>query len=267
MLRNAVVLCLAAGAALTASHPAVAAGYFAPEPPSITGEPFAALVKTQSTTLFADGNRIVRTNAVHYYRDSQGRTRTDRSGIAPDGSIGRTMITISDPVSAQRYVLYPQSKLAVVRPIRLGPTGSDTTDPADDLDSPFALLGFGMGIGAQPLTEASVSETSLGEEMFQGTRALGTRIVRTIPAGVLGNEMPITSTLERWISPELGVPVQITQKSSIGGEVTLTVEQLVRAEQETALFAPPADYRLREINLPVPPKAAAPSQSSSTGNE
>jgi hypothetical protein len=259
-------MCLAAGAVLTASNLAAAADspYFAPEPSSIAGAPFSAVVRTQSTTVFADGNRIVRTNTVRYFRDGQGRTRTERGGVASDGSsVGRTTITISDPVSAERYVLYPQAKLAVVRPIHVGMTSSQTTEPGDDLNAPFALLGFGMGIGARPLTEASVAETSLGQEVFQGVKAIGTRVVRTIPAGVLGNEMPITSTLESWFSPDLGMPVQITQKSSIGGEVTLTVEQLARAEQDPALFAPPADYQLREIPLPAPAAGAAPAQAAS----
>ena len=254
MMRNAWVVSVATAAALIASNPAAAADnpYFAPEPASIIGVPFSAVVQTQSTTVFADGNRIVRTNTVHYFRDGQGRTRTERSGLASDGSIsGRTVITVNDPVSAQRYVLYPQAKLAVVRPIRVGVTNSETSEPRDDLSAPFALLGFGMGIGARPLTEASVSETSLGREAFQGVDATGTRVVRTIPAGVLGNQRPITSTLETWFSPDLGIPVQITQESSIGGKVTLTLEQLTRAEPDSALFTVPADYQRHEINSPV----------------
>jgi len=251
MLRNALVLSVAA---LTASTLAAAASnpYFAPEPPSISGAPFSALVKMQSTTVFADGNRIVRTNTVRYFRDSQGRTRTERSALTSDGSsAGTSVITINDPVSAQRYVLYPQAKLAVIRSIGQGATNSETIEPRDDLSAPFALLGFGMGIGARPLTEASASETSLGQQVFQSVSASGTRVVRTIPAGVLGNERPITSTLESWFSPDLGVPVQITQKSSIGGEVTLTLEQIVRAEPDPALFTPPADYQRHETHLPI----------------
>lgn len=255
MLRNAFLLSVAAGAAaLTLGTLCFAAGnpYFAPEPPSISGAPFAAVVQTQSTTTFAGGNRIIRTNTVRYFRDAQGRTRTERSGLASDGSsTGRTVITINDPVSARRYVLYPQAKIAAAYPLGTGAGSSATTGPRDALDTSFALLGFGMGIGAKPLTEASVSETSLGQEVFDGVRAVGTRVVRTIPAGVLGNEQQITSTLDTWLSPDLGVPVQITQTSSIGGRVTLTLEDVSRAEPDPALFSPPADYRQREIGMPL----------------
>jgi hypothetical protein len=258
MFRNAFLLAVTAGAALTASNLKAAAGspYFAPEPPSVTGAPFSAVMQTQSTTAFADGNRIVRTNTVRYFRDSQGRTRTERSATDDRSSAGKT-VTINDPVSGLRSILYPQAKLAMVSPIRVGVTSSETPEAAADLNSPFALLGFGMGIGANPSTEASASETSLGQRVIQDVSAVGTRVVRTIPAGVLGNEKPITSTLDSWFSPDLGLPVQITQRSSIGGEVTLTLKQIARAEPDSALFMPPADYRRHDIRLPVLATSAA----------
>jgi hypothetical protein len=116
---------------------------------------------------------------------------------------------------------------------------------------PFALLGFHMGIGANPATEASSTTTSLGQKSFNGVPATGTRLVRDIPSGVLGNEKPITSTLDRWVSPDLGIPVQMTQKSSIGGELTLNLEQVARTEPDPTLFVPPSDYKRRDINLPA----------------
>lgn len=114
-----------------------------------------------------------------------------------------------------------------------------------------ALLGFGMGIGATAATESSSSETSLGHKLIQGLNATGTRMIRTIPSGVLGNEKPIISTTERWFSPDLGVAIQITQKSSIGGDVSLTLEHVIRAEPDPALFTAPADYTRRDLLVPT----------------
>ena len=100
MLRKALVLGLALSSGLAGPLVAVAAGpFFAEEPPAIAGAPFAAVVKTESVTAFADGNRIVRTNTVNYFRDGQGRTRTER-GDGPN-----KVITITDPVSAERYIV------------------------------------------------------------------------------------------------------------------------------------------------------------------
>jgi hypothetical protein len=230
--------------------------YFASEPPEIAGAPYSAVATTQSTTQFSDGNRIVRTNTVRFFRDGQGRTRTER-GVGGEGeeitAQPNPTIMIHDPVGGQFYILHPQAKTAFVykMPKRGSGNGAvSTIAPMDTLPS-FALMGLGMGIGANAFTEASSAETSLGQKIISGVSTTGTRTVRTIPSGVLGNEKPITSTLEEWLSPDLGVPVQMTQQSSIGGVVTLSLSQVVRAEPDPTLFAPPADYTLHEVNMPT----------------
>jgi hypothetical protein len=230
---------------------AVAAGsYFAQEPPTIPGAPYSAVATTQSTTVFSDGTRIVRGNMVRFFRDGQGRTRTER-GVNAEGQVlpseTNPTITIDDPVSGELYRLYPQKKL--IQAFKRSPhsTALPQPTPASDVDAPFALLGFGMAIGAGPATETSTAQTSLGQKVIGGVTASGTRVVRTIPSGVLGNDKPITSTRDEWLSPDLGVVVQITEKSSIGGEVTLNLSNLVRGEPDSALFVPPANFTLRQF--------------------
>jgi len=259
MLRKAVILGLLLVPGLIGTSVAVAAGgpYFASDPPAISGAPYSAVATTQSTTQFSDGNRILRTNTVRFFRDGQGRTRTER-GAGGDGegimAQSNPMIMIHDRVGGRFYVLNPQTKTAFVykMPNRgAGGAGADAP-PAIARPDPipgFALMGLGMGIGASASTEASSAETSLGQKVISGVNTTGTRIVRTIPSGVLGNEKPITSTLEEWRSPDLGVPVQISQKSSIGGLVTLNLSQVVRAEPDPTLFAPPADYTVHDVSM------------------
>ena len=104
-----------------------------------------------------------------------------------------------------------------------------------------------MGIGASLSTEATTVETALGQKSINGVTATGTRVVRTFPAGVLGNEKPITSTVDEWFSADLGVPVQVTQKSSIGGDISLNLTQVVRGEPDSTLFAPPAGYAVHQV--------------------
>jgi hypothetical protein len=249
MLRKALVLALALAPGLAGPSVAVAAGTFFAEPPEIAGAPFSAVAKTESMTLFSDGNRIVRTNTVQYYRDGQGRTRIER-GDGPN-----RVISISDPVSGERYIVRPENKTVIAYKVSAGggvaPAMIPATASAMDDMVPFALLGFGMGIGANPTTEASSETTSLGEKTINGVAATGTRLVRTIPVDAIGNQKPITSTLDRWVSPDLGIPVQINQKSSLGGELTLTLEQVARAEPNPALFTPPSDYTRRDVNMPA----------------
>ena len=245
MLRKALVLGLVLSPGLAGSVVALAAGpFFAEEPPEVAGAPFSAVAKTESVTAFADGNRIVRTFTVHYFRDGQGRTRTERAN-GPN-----SVITINDPVGGMHYVIRPEHK--AVFAYKTGPGGTvlpSPIAPTDDL-APFGLLGFGMSVGAAPSTEASSETTSLGQKSISGVTAIGTRLVRHIPSGVIGNEKPITSTLDRWVSPDLGIAVQIDQKSSIGGELTLNMGQVARAEPDPTLFVPPAGYTRRDVTLP-----------------
>jgi hypothetical protein len=161
------------------------------------------------------------------------------------------MIIINDPVSGERYFVRPENKTVFAYKGSVGATPPPATAAAMDDMAPFALLGLGMGLGANPTTEASSETTSLGEKSINGVAATGTRLVRNIPSGALGNDKPIISTLDRWVSSDLGIPVQITQKSSIGGELTLTLGPVVRTEPDPTLFAPPSDYTRRDVNLPA----------------
>jgi hypothetical protein len=232
--------------------------FFAEDPPTIPGQPYSGVSQTQSTTVFSDGNRIVRTHSVRFYRDSQGRTRVERGPAAVDGSGTQTnLIVITDPVKSERYVLYPRRKIAFALKLRPGadnqPPEPPMVEEVTELDTtaPFALLGLRMGVGATAKTESSAATTSLGQQLVNGLNATGTRVVRTIPVGVLGNNRPITSTLERWVSTDLGVAVRITEVSSIGGTITYNLGQLAREQPNAELFTIPSSYTLRNLHLPV----------------
>jgi hypothetical protein len=197
----------------------------------------------------------VRTNTARYFRDSQGRTRVERSmaGLDAGGSQpNTTTVTINDPTKSERYILESQIKTAMVMKIPAGVAGGATSRIIDatplELSAPFALLGLRMGVGANPRTESASETIALGQKVVNGVLANGTRVVRTIPAGVLGNEKPITSTLERWVSPDLQVAVQMTETSSIGGTVTYNLEQISRGDPDPALFVVPADYKRHDLN-------------------
>ena len=51
-----------------------------PRPEAVKDAPYSAVGTTEVVTTLADGNRIVRTNTMKYYRDSRGRTRTTNDG-------------------------------------------------------------------------------------------------------------------------------------------------------------------------------------------
>lgn len=239
---------------------AASAGMLAEDPPAIAGAPFSGVVDVQSTTNFADGNRIVRTNTVHYFRDGQGRTRTERAGLNFQGiptPVGPT-VTINDPVSGQRISLMPGQKMASVLKL---PSGAFAHTPAvsacSDNVTPMALMGMGMAIGANQFTEASTATTALGEKSVNGLSVTGCRIVKTIPAGVLGNEKPITSTTEQWVNTGLGMIVQLAETSSLGGSVTLNLGQVALSEPDASLFTTPAGYTVHNVDFSGPATVSA----------
>jgi hypothetical protein len=254
MPRKALLQGLLLTLGLAGTLAAWAGTMLAEDPPAISGAPFSGVMNMQSATNFVDGNRIVRTNTIRYFRDGQGRTRTERPGLNMQGIpvAGGPIVTISDPVSGKQIHMFPgQQSASVINLPRGVPVSQPATVSACNGENipPFALMGMGMAIGAGQYTEASTSTTSLGQKVVNGLNATGCRIVRTIPVGVLGNEKPITSTTDQWVSSELGMAVQLSQTSSLGGSVTMNLEQTVLAEPDASLFAVPANYKTTEIPL------------------
>jgi hypothetical protein len=272
MLRKTLLAGLAVGCGLAWSLPSFAIGpFFSAEPSTTPGQPFSAVGQTQTVSEFVDGNRIVRTNMVRYYRDGQGRIRVERDAFSrgafsttstgkPNAVVIDTkVIEIEDPVTNERINLSPQAKVATVFKMPQGVKPAQA-GPAMQLEmtGTFGLLGFGIGIGAQGGNGASsVETTSLGQKLVNGVMATGTRTVRTIPAGVVGNEKPISRTLEEWKSTGLGLPVQIIEQSSIGETLTYNLQDVQEVEPDPSLFTVPANYTRQDINMHGPTSQTA----------
>ncbi len=88
----------------------------------------------------------------------------------------------------------------------------------------------------KPVTE------SLGEQMFDGIKAVGTRSVTTIPAGQMGNEKPLEIVFEKWYSPDLQTVLMTRQSDPRFGENTYKLVNIVRKDPAKSLFEVPSDY-------------------------
>jgi len=98
---------------------------------------------------------------------------------------------------------------------------------------------------------------SLGSQSFEGVTAEGTRLTLTIPAGEIGNTLPIEVVDETWYSPELQINVMTRHRDPRSGETTYRLTNLSRSEPDRSLFEVPADYTVRD-NKPPPPKGLKP---------
>src|SRR5882724_6184777 len=87
----------------------------------IKGAPYSATAVTESTQTLSDGNQIIQRNEVVYYRDSEGRTRTEQTlkkigkWVAEGGA--KRIVMIADPVAGHYYYLDPSEHKATEAPL------------------------------------------------------------------------------------------------------------------------------------------------------
>ena len=94
-----------------------------------------------------------------------------------------------------------------------------------------------------PTEEQSEGNTeSLGSQTIEGVVAV--RTTRTIPAGQVGNDRPISIVTEIWTSPDLKTIVSSKRNDPRMGEQTFRLTNIVRAEPDPSLFTAPADFKL-----------------------
>lgn len=225
--------------------------------PVIAGAPYSAEAVNETIQILADGNRIVDKNTTKQYRDSQGRERRE---LGP-------MIVISDPVAKVRYNLHPQTKTAekttegsgrtfffgqaagFQQTITLERRYEAGTRVAGTYGFPTAVTSSGLLLNG--VRQVGEPVELLPAKNIEGVIANGTRIVRTIPAGEVGNERPIEVIDESWTSPELGVTVLTTHSDPRSGTTTYKLTNINRSEPPRSLFEVPADYTLVESPINV----------------
>jgi hypothetical protein len=199
----------------------------------VPGAPYSAQAVTEFSQTMADGNRIQRTTTGSIARDSQGRTRAERSfgaigALSAQRGAGKTVM-IFDPVASKSYVLEPESRTARSTPI----PAAHSNEAAHAHEGP-------------PRNMASAKTDDLGTQVMQGVNVQGKRVTRVIPAGKEGNEKEIDIVTETWYSPDLQVVVMSKTSDPRFGETVYQLSGLNRAEPDPALFAVPSDYSVKE---------------------
>lgn len=207
----------------------------------VTGAPFSATAVSETTQTLSDGNHISRKTQSNLYRDSQGRVRREITlvGFGPLAGSGqsRSFIVINDPVADTTFVLHPDQKTA------------------EQMTRAFGKMRGGMGGDMQAKREArqekeiasgNLKKEDLGTQTIGGVSAQGTRVTRTIPAGQIGNEKPITVVHESWYSPDLQIVIKSTRSDPWIGQTTYTLTDIQRAEPDASLFAVPSDYTVTQ---------------------
>jgi hypothetical protein len=230
----------------------------------VTGQPFSAQEETETVQTLADGTHITNgTQKVMHYRDSLGRTRTERTLVQLPGFLAASapappvFIEVADPVGGYRYSFDSSSHTAhrspfgPVRVRKMLPSPASSAYAVGD-PAPLALVApagtkavFSSAGGVNPQgPHPETSNERLGTQTIEGVLAEGTRMTTTYPVGFLGNDRPVTTVTETWTSREMGMAVLTRTSDPRSGESTTKLVNISRAEPDPSLFQPPAGYQV-----------------------
>jgi hypothetical protein len=237
----------------------------------VKNAPYSAEAVTEMTQRLTDGNRIATKSTANLYRDSEGRTRREEKlgAIGPWSSNTEPAPTvfINDPVANTNLVLDSRNKIARKMPspkIQFAPSTGATggvammgmkvnaerrmtisrTGGAGEPNMIFSSSTMQIPLGKD--VESNAKKESLGTQMIEGVRAEGTRATVTIPAGAIGNDLPIQIVSERWYSPELQTVVMTKRSDPRMGETVYRLSNVSRTEPARSLFEAPADYTVED---------------------
>ena len=227
----------------------------------VQGAPYSATITNESVQTLADGNRIVQSSTGTTARDSHGRTRQD-APLPPIGNLSAAnaphLVFIMDPVAQVSYTLNLTDKTAEKMSIPSGAPGPSAATvgarqvfmtqsgavQVPDAPPPPPAIAIVKSLGSEE--HAEVTTEDLGTETMEGVLVTGTRTARTIPAGEIGNEKPISIVTEIWTSPDLKTIVYSKRSDPRMGEQTFKLANIVRAEPDASLFTVPADFKLTD---------------------
>ncbi len=212
---------------------------------NLLNEPFSADAVTTLARTLADGTHITRqTMLVKMYRDSSGRTRSDRfpRPLLASDPAPPAVILITDPVAGYSYLLDTVSKIAHRSPMpkRTAAVPSIAFPPVQELPPPPAG-------NSRP----QVKTEDLGTQFMEGLSVHGRKTTVIYPAGALGNDRDIAAVTEIWSNSELGLMILQDRSDPRSGETITKLENVSRTLPDPALFAPPSNYKIMDA-LSVP---------------
>ncbi len=256
----------------------------------VKGAPYSATATTEHVQTLSDGNQIIRKNQTKLYRDSEGRTRSEQTletiGKWAAAGVPSHLIHINDPVTGYYYDLDPRTRTALkggggIERLAMMKEKMAVLQKYEDWQkekAPGAKTMKAIELmeemekrkqeklksseeqgklkkGVKPDDASGRRKTeSLGKQVIEGVEVEGTRVTVTIPAGEVGNVMPIEVVDETWYSPALQMPMMTKHRDPRSGETTYRLTNLNRSEPDRSLFEVPADYTVRENKTPPKPK-------------
>lgn len=203
-------------------------------PSAVTNSPYSIVEEIEHTQTLSDGTHISDKSETHLYRDSYGRTRVEIPYPSRIHLTGLASIEISDPLAGKRYFLNVRERNGqVIVPLKKLPVNPNVPPPPPPpirSDSP------------------KITHEDLGAQIIQGLLARGERYPTTVPVDSEGNDRPLVTVRETWMSSDLGRPVFMKVSDPRNGETITRLVSIDRSEPDPSLFQVPPDYVLRDPN-------------------
>jgi hypothetical protein len=248
----------------------------------VLGRPISADEVRTSTQTLGDGSHITKSETEKFYRDGQGRMRTETA----------TNVIIFDPVAGLTYSLDTAKKTyakstagphgvvtiaasgsrggrGVVAGVSSGVAGgagggfgggsgggsystSDSSSSHTSISTTTRMGGQGGSLTAvrtapsvSAIPGAQESQEDLGQQFISGISAKGSRVTITIPVGALGNDRELKVVNDRWYSDDFKLLLRTSNSDPRFGTTTYELQNVVQGEPSGSLFQPPADYTER----------------------
>jgi hypothetical protein len=202
----------------------------------VLGQPVIVVEKTTTVTPLTDGTKITKSTEERKWRDSQGRFRKETTQVTEGQEAVFHRVTIIDPVNNTLTTLNLDNKIATV--IHLPEQGPGKLHPYVDLDEKPLMAMPGVQVKVEKLQGKTIA----------GVYAVGRRVTRTRPPGAIGNNKPIVSVSERWVSPDLKI-LLASSMDDPRQQQTRLVTKLDRTQPDATVFQIPSDFTTKDVTV------------------
>ena len=210
--------------------------------PPVLHAPFSSTVTAEWTKVLEDGSTLTVQNHRIVVRDGAGRIYQERRRLLPKDSQQQPdlmRIEISNPATHQKYFCRTVDHVCTL----------------EDYTGPNAASA--QEVGTQRDDYGTLLREDLGKNIVNGLDAVGTRETRTLNAGTIGNDRPISIVKEIWYSPQLGINISVKRLDPRHGTEIFNLTDISLAEPDPALFSLPAGYTVVDHRLKPSQRAQA----------
>jgi hypothetical protein len=208
--------------------------------PAVPNAPFSLTLAAEWSRPMNNGGTFTTVNSRPIKRDSRGRLYEERWLMTPKGSgvpSRPSWIQIADPQARTLYQCSVQTKVCDL--LKLSSSVSNRFDPTRIQSGP---LQGGKG---------TRTHEDLGEGYFEGVQVHEYKDTLTVNAGVMGNDLPMSTVRQYRFSPELGINLISSVEAPQIGRQTFTVTEISTTEPDPAYFQPPEGYKIVDRRAPA----------------